>query len=147
MKKYILIFLVFVSCTHMKDNTELLKQQVMKTDQDFSQMSSEKGMKAAFLFYVDNDVVLMREGNEPLFGKAEMISNFKKFSDSSFIMTWQPVKAEASGDLGYTFGKWQSKEKATRAIETGTYVTIWKKQPDGTWKYVLDGGSTIKKAK
>ena len=146
MKKFLLIILVFVSCTHVKDDTELFKQQVKKTDLDFSQMSIEKGMKAAFLFYVDNDVVLMREGNEPLFGKAEIINHFNKFSDTSFILTWQPVKVEVSGDLGYTFGKWQSKTKSTGAIEKGTYVTIWKRQPDGTWKYVLDGGSTIKKA-
>jgi len=23
----------------------------------------------------------------------------------------------------------------------GTYVTIWKRQPGGAWKFVLDGGS------
>ena len=26
-------------------------------------------------------------------------------------------------------------------IMQGTYVNIWKKQPDGTWKLILDSGN------
>jgi len=27
----------------------------------------------------------------------------------------------------------------------GVYVSIWKKQKDGSWKYILDGGNTTPK--
>jgi hypothetical protein len=30
-------------------------------------------------------------------------------------------------------------------VEYGNYVTIWKRFPDGRWKYVLDGGNDTPK--
>lgn len=58
-----------------------------------------------------------------------------------FKLQWYPVKAEVaeSGHTGYTTGNW----KITTPDSTvhGCYVSIWKRQKDGTWKYVLDGGS------
>jgi len=55
------------------------------------------------------------------------------------------VKAEIarSGDLGYTYGNYEfitmdSLQKESKTY--GNYVTIWKRQADGSWKYVLDGG-------
>jgi ketosteroid isomerase-like protein len=31
-------------------------------------------------------------------------------------------------------------EKGGAAVHTGTFLTIWKKQVDGSWKVVLDTG-------
>jgi ketosteroid isomerase-like protein len=53
---------------------------------------------------------------------------------------WSPFASAVRGDIGYTVGK---------ATFTGkdswrsTYVTIWKKQPDGTWKVLFDTGRTV----
>jgi ketosteroid isomerase-like protein len=33
------------------------------------------------------------------------------------------------------------KVKATGEINKGTYLTIWEKQPDGSWKFVVDTGT------
>ena len=51
------------------------------------------------------------------------------------------VDVARSGDLAseqgaYEFGTSDKKGKTT--IERGTYVTVWKKQPDGAWKVVVD---------
>jgi ketosteroid isomerase-like protein len=61
-------------------------------------------------------------------------------------LTWQPMKsdASASGDLGYTFGRYETagKDKDGREVKGyGVYVTIWKRQLDGSWRFVLDGGN------
>ena len=146
MKKIFLLCLILVACSHGGENIELQKQMVMKTDQDFSQMSIEKGMNAAFKFYAADEVVLMRDGAEPLYGKNELTKHLDKAQDGSFQLTWVPIKADVSGEIGYTFGKWNLKDKASGTSESGVYVTIWKKQKDGTWRYVLDGGNTVKKA-
>jgi ketosteroid isomerase-like protein len=44
-----------------------------------------------------------------------------------------------SGDLGYTYGTYLMKDGASEV--RGTYVTVWRKRPDGRWKYVLDSGN------
>ena len=52
-------------------------------------------------------------------------------------LEWWPVWAgiAASGDLGFTTGPY-----AVNGTRRGHYVTIWKKQADGSWKWVYDGG-------
>ncbi|MBI4420961.1 MAG: DUF4440 domain-containing protein, partial [Gemmatimonadetes bacterium] len=49
----------------------------------------------------------------------------------------------ASGDLGYTVGLFQSRRldaAGKPVVGTGKYVTIWRKQADGSWKAMLDLG-------
>ncbi len=61
------------------------------------------------------------------------------------VLTWQPVFAFVSraGDMGYTTGPWEYRDKSIEDKPTafGYFVTIWKKQPDGAWKVVLDLGT------
>ena len=47
------------------------------------------------------------------------------------------------GVIGYTVGRWERirKDKENKWMKsTGTYSTTWKKQPDSSWKIVLDSG-------
>lgn len=52
------------------------------------------------------------------------------------------IQVSNSGDLAYTRGRFtmQSTEPATNQVRTdrGTYLTVWKKQEDGSWKAVED---------
>lgn len=143
-KKVFFLLLIFSACVHSKD-TKFLEKELIKTDQDFSQMSVEKGMKEAFLAYAADSVIMLRQGKLPLFGKTELINHFKTIPDKQVHLQWVPVVAEASGTLGYTFGKWELRITGKDTVEYGTYVTVWKKFPDGKWKYVLDGGNDTPK--
>lgn len=57
---------------------------------------------------------------------------------------WQPLDAaiSSSGDLGYTIGAYEIVRSGENAgvVTTGKYVTIWKKQADGSWKVIFDSG-------
>jgi uncharacterized protein (TIGR02246 family) len=46
------------------------------------------------------------------------------------------------GDIAYETGKYSYKyrEKDKPVTEEGRYVTIWKKQNDGSWKIIMDMG-------
>ncbi len=60
-----------------------------------------------------------------------------------FSLTWAPVAAEVarSGDIGYTRGTFQlsfNGPSGQKVSDTGKYVTVWKKQADGSWKVVVD---------
>ncbi len=48
----------------------------------------------------------------------------------------------ASGDFGYTTGPWEARPdiKDEKPSAYGHFVTVWKKQPDGSWKFVVDLG-------
>jgi ketosteroid isomerase-like protein len=145
MKKLIFILLILAGCTAAPPDTALLKKELMKTDQDFSQMSMDKGMRAAFLYYVADDVIKLREGKFPIFGKKDLEADLKFLPDSLIHLRWVPVKADVDGSLGYTFGKWEMRLALPDTTMFGVYVTIWKKQDDGSWKYVLDGGNSTPK--
>jgi ketosteroid isomerase-like protein len=54
-------------------------------------------------------------------------------------LAWWPVLAgiARSGDFGFTTGSFSI--DATRAPR-GQYFTVWKRQPDGSWRWIFDGG-------
>ena len=135
------VLLIIASCGRIKQSPSD-KMILLKTDQDFSLMSMEKGMKAAFLFYAADEVIKMREGKQPLFGIKELAKSFEGFPDNKISLQWIPVKADVSDNLGYTFGKWELRVSDPASVQYGTYVTIWKKQENGSWKFVLDAGNS-----
>jgi ketosteroid isomerase-like protein len=59
-----------------------------------------------------------------------------------FDLEWQAQSAEVatSGDIGYTIGTYKLtfEQDGTAMLTQGKYVTIWHKQPDGTWKMQVD---------
>ncbi|HKR01324.1 MAG TPA: nuclear transport factor 2 family protein [Pyrinomonadaceae bacterium] len=61
------------------------------------------------------------------------------------VLTWRPNFADVSqaGDLGYTTGPWEFREKSLeeKPVAHGQFMTIWKRQADGTWKFALDLGT------
>ena len=148
---FIAIFIsgLIASCTRTS-NIEQNKNEIINTDKSFSKLSLEKGMYEAFLKYADDSVVKPRDGNFPIIGKKEMEKSFAGKPRPDFILSWQPVKVDvaASGELGYTFGNWEMKTTTNTGIDTvlfGNYVSIWKKQRDGSWKYVFDTGNDTPK--
>jgi len=64
--------------------------------------------------------------------------------DKKPLLAWQPNFAgmAASGDMGFTTGPWEAKAdiKDEKPQGYGHFVTVWKKQADGSWKFVVDLG-------
>jgi ketosteroid isomerase-like protein len=122
------------------------KDDLLRTDKEFSDKSVKDGVAAAFISYADNNVILMRNKQFPIMGSEELKEHYSKIKDDGSKLEWEPVKAEVagSGELGYTFGNWiytAKNDKGSIDTSYGNYVTIWKKQKDGDWKFVLDGGN------
>lgn len=148
MKIFLLLatFLVtIISCNAKKEepiNNVNDKVTLLEADQAFSRMSVEKGMKTAFIEYMDSNGVLLRPNQLPIVG-ANAIDFLVMQNDDTYTMNWQPQNAfvSRSGDLGYTYGVYALRPKNADTVLYGTYVSIWKKQPDGTWKFALDSGN------
>jgi ketosteroid isomerase-like protein len=138
----IIINLIFIlSCS--KNANIPVKGVLLQTDRDFSAMSVREGMNIAFLFYIAEDGVILRNNSYPSRGKETLRERFAGKNDTTFILSWEPLfeKISASGDLGYTYGIHTNTDKSTGNTSKGTYITIWQKQKDGTWKFVLDTGT------
>lgn len=119
------------------------REKLLKTDIAFSELAMKQGYKSAMLEYIDSNGVLLRPNSPPIEG-ADAIDNISMTVDSGFSIKWEPIKAEVSksGEIGYTYGIYQVVEKQNGDTVSGTYTTIWKKQGDGKWKYVLNSGNT-----
>ena len=140
--------LMFSSCLFKRDRDKetradaFAKIEMMEADRRFSKMSEEKGMKAAFIEYLDSNGVLLRPGRLPIAG-ADAVDILIQQNDAAYTMTWEPRNGviAKSGELGYTYGIYALRPSAKDTVIYGTYVSIWKKEKGGTWKYVLDSGN------
>ncbi len=57
-------------------------------------------------------------------------------------VTVTTVKAWRDGDTAYETGNYayRYQDKGKPATEEGRYVTMWKRQKDGSWKLAMDMG-------
>jgi ketosteroid isomerase-like protein len=144
--RFPLIVLFVFSCHTQKEenSVEKWKNEILETEKEFAEMVREKGIPEAFVTYAAEDAVL-RRGDDLIMGKAALKKSYEnRRSEFEHIsLTWKPdfVDVAASGDLGYTYGKYVYTVKdstgITNSIE-GIFHTVWKRQADGTWKFVWD---------
>lgn len=146
MINYIILFTALY-CLNSYSQVEIQKGKdaLMQVDTDFSNLSKEKGVKEAFLTFTAADGVLLRPFTMPIVGY-EAVKKFMEEGDSDFQLTWLPLYADISisGELGYTYGTYSLIFKDETGVEqtrVGTYVSIWKLDGNGKWKFVLDTGN------
>jgi ketosteroid isomerase-like protein len=116
---------------------------VEKADADWSAAAQAHNVDSWVAFYGDDAVVL--PPNEAMATNKDAIQ--KSISEllqlPAVSVSWTTAKAEASrsGDLAYTYGTYQlswNDEKGEPANDHGKYTEVWRKQPDGSWKCILD---------
>lgn len=128
------------------------KDDLLAVDKAFSDMSLAKGPHAAFLAYMADEVRLYDGDHPPILGKAAVADYYSQNPDSpDDKLEWAPQEVDASpdGGLGFTRGTWTYTGKNPDGSEqkiTGYYVTAWKKQADGRYKFVPDIGGVDKPA-
>jgi hypothetical protein len=131
------------SCCRKKDLSKEV-ESILATDRHYSQLSAKAGMNAAFLAMQDSSGVIIRRNHMPFEGYKQISDMLLKEEDTSFVLTWEPIKAVVaeSSELGYSYGTYLVKDKKSgQKIGDGTYVTVWKKTRN-EWKSVLDTGSS-----
>jgi ketosteroid isomerase-like protein len=110
----------------------------------FAKDVKERG-GAGFASWFADDGVALGNGAAPHIGKVA-IAKSATWSPTDYQLTWTPTDAVMgpSGDMGYTWGHFEGKSKdqnGNPVVTSGRYMTIWRKQPDGAWKVVLDAGA------
>ncbi|MFL6529008.1 MAG: DUF4440 domain-containing protein [Chthoniobacterales bacterium] len=114
---------------------------IVENEGKFYQLGQEQGTKAAFLQFLADDSIVFHPG--PTNGKQE----WSKRPDKGISIKWHPVFAamSRSADLGFTTGpaEWRKEKEDEKPFGYGQFISIWKKQKDGSWKVALDVGSEV----
>jgi ketosteroid isomerase-like protein len=91
------------------------------------------------------DGILLGNGAAPLIGQVA-IAQSTTWTPKDYQLTWTPTDAVMgpSGDIGYTWSHYEGHSKDANGnpvAVSGRFITIWRKEPDGTWKVALDAGA------
>ena len=144
--KYFLLYVIIcaAACTPVAKPADggAAISELLSTDKAFSERSVAVGMNKAYIEYLDSNGVLLRPQQMPLLS-ADAVDYLIQQNDKDFTLSWKPEKAvvASSGDLGYTYGYYAVQPSLADTSLYGTYISIWKKQYDGSWKLVLNSGN------
>lgn len=136
------VFLTLLAC---EKPTTMSAADLMALDSSFSDYSKMYGYAAAQKKYAHKDEVGLYPNQPPAFGQQIMANNLADWP-SWLTVTWSPTDGEISksADLGYTWGTFTIlgvSPEGEAIKDEGKYVTVWKKQTDGSWLSVLNSGS------
>jgi ketosteroid isomerase-like protein len=147
-KKIVIIYILacqfmLLACNSKKVIRENYLKEIEKTEKDFNSSIKTLGVAEAFYLYADSNAVILRGNDSLIKGKSAIRNYYSKPLFNRASVDWKPDFSEVSstGDIAYSYGRyvWLLKDSTGNEKEyKGLYHTIWKKQPDGSWKYVWD---------
>jgi ketosteroid isomerase-like protein len=133
-----LIPIVVAACGGAEPTAEAV---LLQADSAFARETATGGADAWTSWF--DTVGVMVTANRDIRGHADIRAAMgPTLSDSTIRFTWSPEWAIAGeGDLGTTVGSYRVESRG-EVVERGRYLTVWRRQSDGSWKVVADIGSS-----
>lgn len=139
------VLILLNACVKKIENPDkdFLKKEILETESLFMETLRNEGTATAFYDFAADSAVINR-GNDSLIIGREAIRNYYNsdfYADA--VAEWTPDYVDVSDDgtMAYTFGRytWTLNDSTGKKTEySGVFHTVWKRQMDGTWKYVWD---------
>jgi ketosteroid isomerase-like protein len=127
----------------LKDRHATAVAEIAAAERAFAKRCGEIGVRDSFLEYFTDDCTIFIP--EPTNAKA--FYGKRKPGKGPFELVWGPefVDASNAGDMGYSTGPSVFSNPTDPKFKPnyGYYFSIWKKQPDGSWKVVIDVGTNV----
>jgi uncharacterized protein (TIGR02246 family) len=123
-------------------NPDKVKKAIAADEAKWNQQFKAKDTEGLVDHYADNAYFIVpgmagAEGSTPI---RQAYANAS--TDPAFEVHFSSDKIDASGDLAYARGHFDEKytDKKTGKVmaDSGSYLTVYKKQDDGSWKAVED---------
>jgi uncharacterized protein (TIGR02246 family) len=104
-----------------------------------------KGGGAAFARWFAPDGISLANHQAPVIGR-EAIAAQARWTPDRYQLTWTPDGARMgpNGDTGFTWGRYTGigiDREGNKTTTEGRYITLWKREADGTWKVALDASN------
>jgi uncharacterized protein (TIGR02246 family) len=137
------VFLMSSCSTPAAPDTHAEEAAIRALDEQWSATVAKHDVDGTVAFYAD-DAVLLTPNAPMAADKKSIRESWAGLLVPNAAVSWSASKVEVakSGDLGYLYGTYRSTlrlPKGGPAIEdTGKILEVWKKQPDGKWKCIVD---------
>jgi ketosteroid isomerase-like protein len=111
---------------------------IIAAERAFAADAGERGWAAAFRSWAAPDAITLSP--DPV-NAQENLAQFE--GDGETTLDWRPAYAglALSGDFGFTTGPFQIRG---REGIVGHYFTVWRRQRDGSWKWIFDAGTDVR---
>jgi ketosteroid isomerase-like protein len=119
-------------------------KSLVEAEKAFAQMAIDKGFRESFLAnFTEEGIAFTPHPSRSNEGLRRLPPPPPDAPKS--ILRWRPDFSDISraGDLGYNTGPfWLAKPDGTDVgTQQGYFFSVWRRQPDNTWKVVLDVGA------
>lgn len=113
------------------------RAELLAADGAFAAQAAAEGAEPAFLAWAAGDAAAVGMAAQIVCGRAAAAA---LFAGPPGALTWAPAIADAapSGDLGFTVGV---ARVAGTPVTYTKYLTIWRRENAGAWRFVVDGGN------
>jgi hypothetical protein len=120
--------------------------ELMAADRAFNQATQAEG-SGGWVRFFDPQGAMIQANRGEFRGLEAVQAAVASLDEPGFTLTWEPLRAQGSDDgtLGYTVGRYQSRTvlAGDTTFTAGIYVSIWRRQPDGSLKVVMDLGNPV----
>ncbi len=118
-------------------------EELAEAERAFARRAQEVSVPQAFIEFFAPDAVGFQSGR-PASAQDELRKAPTGPRDPDQIFWWEPRYGDvaASGDLGYLTGpvRMGRRDREGGKVRHGNYASIWKRQPDGRFKVIIDIG-------
>lgn len=137
--------LVATSCAPKtaSDSSAAGEAAILALDEQWSATAAKNDLEGTLAFYSDDAVLL--PPNAPIAADQKSVrESWAGLLGPNTAVSWKVSRVEVakSGELGYLYGVYKLTIKDPKGgptvNDTGKILEIWKKQPDGKWKCIVD---------
>ena len=142
-----LAFVGFCACSQpaaqMSDTRAADETAIRSASADWSKAAHDKDLDKSTAVFAD-DGIAMYPKMPALRGKDDIRKGWQQMLAApgpGLSFATSGVEVARSGDIAWEHGTYEfatADAKGKVSTEKGKYVTVWKKQPDGSWKVAAD---------
>ena len=118
---------------------------LFEADRDFARVTSERRVEGWMSYFDDRSAKVPVSGDFVQGLEAIRRTIAPTLADPSVELFWEPEVGAMieAGQLGFTRGRYKlvriGDDGSERTMSSGTYLTVWRRTPDG-WRVALDTG-------